>query len=658
MEGTRSATRRKRVMSAEKKRSILTAIARIFGGLISLCVILVIVGLVLVPDYTRKKTPAGCPINSTVYLPLDEKTNVWVSAWLPPTLKADEKIPVLMTTSRYGTQIESGWLAKVLEAYSLSPNPNFRRARRYLEKGHAFVWVQSPGSCQSSGPRLGEYPPNEVEAMGLAIDWIVRQPWSNQRVGAFGGSYSGTTADMACATLRPELKAVYPRAPDFDDYRQTVKPGGLGSSEFVRIWGAMVKAMDLDDFAAIQSIDLGRKLTFWETLYLRSMIKGLQRPKGKDRAIFKQALEDHKLTPDVEDVVRFMEFKDSEMSTDFGFAFEDVSVYEYRDAIEKAQVNTSTRAGWMDAGVAEGALEKFLTFNTPQKVVLLPAGHPQNEFVNPFGENTPEYPGGRELSQDDFFEYFDRHLKGGAEKIERRRIVYFTYVANTWRETEVWPPEGIVNETWYLTPGSGLSPDPPLDSSGSETYTVDFTATTGNENRWMSQMGNPVYYGDRRDEDKKLLTYTSAPLTEDLEVTGSPTVTLYVSSTHEDGAFYVYLEDVGPDGRVSYLTEGLLRAIHRKTADPGTAPYVPLGFYHTFRKADALPLIPGEMAEIAITLLPVSTVFKMGHSIRIAFAGHDDSLKDKYPKEGVPVLTLERNSTYPSQVILPVLRQK
>lgn len=201
-----------------------------------------------------------------------------------------------------------------------------------------------------------------------------------------------------------------------------------------------------------------------------------------------------------------------------------------------------------------------------------------------------------------------------------------------------------------------MAPEPASAQEGSDSYTVDFTATTGFDNRWMSQMGKPVHYGDRRDEDKKLLTYTSAPLADDLELTGSPTVTLYVISTHEDGAFFVYLEYVGPDGRVSYLTEGLLRARHRRKADPATAPYVPLGVYHTFRKADAQPLVPGETAEIAITLFPISIVFKKGHSIRIAIAGHDDALKDRYPAEGVPVLTIQRNSVFPSHVELPTVR--
>jgi uncharacterized protein len=43
-------------------------------------------------------------------------------------------------------------------------------------------------------------------------------------------------------------------------------------------------------------------------------------------------------------------------------------------------------------------------------------------------------------------------------------------------------------------------------------------------------------------------------------------VTLYIASTAEDVAFHIYLEDVAPGGHVTYLTEGVLRAIHRPSA--------------------------------------------------------------------------------------------
>ncbi|UCG51650.1 MAG: CocE/NonD family hydrolase, partial [Candidatus Latescibacterota bacterium] len=255
---------------------------------------------------------------------------------------------------------------------------------------------------------------------------------------------------------------------------------------------------------------------------------------------------------------------------------------------------------------------------------------------------------------EEMLDYFDRHLKKDSNQKEKRRILYFTYGVNEWNETTIWPPEGITDRVWYLSNDNRLEPHAPRDLEGSDRYTVDLTATTGDRNRWMAQMGNDVHYADRRDEDAKLLTYTSAPLDRDLEMTGSPTVYLHVSSDHEDGAFHVYLEDVSPDGRVTYLTEGLLRAIHRKARDPSEAPFVSLGIYHSFLKADAAPLVPGEVTEIGITLLPFSIVFREGHSIRVAIAGHDMSMKDRCPKQGVPELSLERNAKYPSRLVLPV----
>lgn len=104
-----------------------------------------------------------------------------------------------------------------------------------------------------------------------------------------------------------------------------------------------------------------------------------------------------------------------------------------------------------------------------------------------------------------------------------------------------------------------------------------------------------VIYPDRREEDEKLLTYDSAPLEGDIEITGMPVVTLRLSSTATDGSLHVYLEDVAPEGRVTYLTEGIFRAVNRSVSSE-TPPYRQFGPYHTFRAEDASPLVPGEVA--------------------------------------------------------------
>src|SRR4030042_408060 len=119
MDGAKFMSRSRSAMSTNKKRPILKAIGRGFCGLIALVIVLVAVGIIFAPDYAKKKTPAGFPVNSTHYLPLNEKTNVWISVWLPAGLKADEKIPTLITTSRDGKQLAPGWLGQVVENHLL-----------------------------------------------------------------------------------------------------------------------------------------------------------------------------------------------------------------------------------------------------------------------------------------------------------------------------------------------------------------------------------------------------------------------------------------------------------------------------------------------------------------------------------------------------------
>ena len=128
----------------------------------------------------------------------------------------------------------------------------------------------------------------------------------------------------------------------------------------------------------------------------------------------------------------------------------------------------------------------------------------------------------------------------------------------------------------------------------------------------------------RRREDRGAVGYAKGSScrskdTCDIEITGYPVVTLFITSTHTDGAFFVYLEEIDEKGRVTYLTEGQLRALHRRVS--GESPTkVPL---HSFMKKDAMPLVPGEIAELRFGLQPISVLVKKGHRLRVAIAGHD-----------------------------------
>ena len=165
-----------------------------------------------------------------------------------------------------------------------------------------------------------------------------------------------------------------------------------------------------------------------------------------------------------------------------------------------------------------------------------------------------------------------------------------------------------------------------------------------------------MYYGDRTEADSRLLTYTSAPLAGDMEITGNAVISLEVSSTHEDGAFIVYLEDVAPDGYVRLLTEGELRAVHRAVSDsPALATFGPL---HSFSSSDGQPLAPGEITTLSFALLPVSALVREGHAIRVAIAGHDKDTFIRVPETGNPVIQVYRQQGNVSWIDLPVINKE
>jgi hypothetical protein len=282
-------------------------------------------------------------------------------------------------------------------------------------------------------------------------------------------------------------------------------------------------------------------------------------------------------------------------------------------------------------------------------------GHHASQYLSP---DTPTDPSMESQWLDcvKFFDYYLRDIDNGV--MSEKLLIYYTMGEEKWKLTNVWPPVGSAEMRWYLADDHELSQTAPAAESGDDTYKIDFEATTGETNRWHTQLdGGDVVYPDRAEQDRRLLTYTSAPLSEDLEITGHPIITLYVTSTHTDGAFFVYLEDVDESGKVTYLTEGQLRALHRKLSED-SPPYEMLVPYHSFKRKDAMPLVPEEIAELSFGLHPTSALIKKGHRIRIAIAGHDKDTFARIPAEGEPTITVSRNKNFASRIVLPVVAKE
>jgi len=204
------------------------------------------------------------------------------------------------------------------------------------------------------------------------------------------------------------------------------------------------------------------------------------------------------------------------------------------------------------------------------------------------------------------------------EAIERG-IRYFVLGAGVWKSTEQWPPQDVRVQQLQL--GSrGLQRR--VRETGEIEYRVDETvATMPDHDRWASGQNQPIYYGDRRFAVGERLSFDAAPVHRDTELVSAAELCLAMRSDQTDGIVIAHLEDVAPDGRVTYLSEGEVRLLHRRTASGGCDPAP--GTARSFARADGAPVTPGELMQIEIPLLPVAARIQKGHHIRLSLSGAD-----------------------------------
>jgi putative CocE/NonD family hydrolase len=607
-------------------------------------ILLLGVGVVALTLTTR--SPAK---RESLYLTMPDGTKIAADVWLPADLKPGQKVPTILRSVRYWRGYQPGPMASIFRL--LGQGDLDAENIQWAEAGYAFVTIDVRGSGASFGQWYILWSSEETADLGEVVDWIVAQSWSNGRVGAYGVSYDGNTAEMTAALNHPAVKAVVPQYGDFDVYTYLVRPGGVYNQWLLESWHEFTQRLDANDVCILAEA-VGATCD-----NIKSVITGVRLvdndPDGTQLATAIASREE----VDLVQVGQSIEYYDDEWGST-GKTYGDVSPYSARTAIEDSGVPMYVWVSCLDSATVDGALSRYLTFRNRQKLIIGPWNHGGGEHADPFlPPDTPTDPSPEQQFQM-VVDFFDVYLKDEPAPEPTWDITYYTLGEGTWQTTQTWPPAGFSPERWYFGPDGSLTAEVPATEAGVDEYTVDWTATTGELTRWHTALVKAdVVYPDRAEEDKKLLTYTSPPLETDIEITGSPIVTLYVASTEDDGAFHVYLEDVAPDGRVTYLTEGGLRAVHRQVSEK-EPPYLVQGPYHSFERADAALLVPGEVTEISLNLYATSILIKEGHRLRVAVAGHDASVFARYPAEGTPVLTVQRNSLYPSYIELPMMARE
>jgi putative CocE/NonD family hydrolase len=261
------------------------------------------------------------------------------------------------------------------------------------------------------------------------------------------------------------------------------------------------------------------------------------------------------------------------------------------------------------------------------------------------------------------YAWWDRWLKGEPNDITANlpRVRYYTMGSNEWNTSASWPPEGAESVTYYLESdgrantlkGDGrLTTRSPAAAETSDSFSYDpmdpVTSYGGN----VCCTGGAIDAGafDQREMEERsdILVYTTEPLEEGIEVSGTIEVTLFVSSDAKDTDFTVKLLDVYPDGRAFNLDETIQRARYREGYDK-----------QVFME-------PGEVYEVSVGPLSTSNFFEAGHRIRIEVSSSNFprftrnlNTGGKNYDESVGVVAhnqIHHSSQYPSRIQIPIVR--
>ncbi len=591
-----------------------------------------------------------------------------------PAGAAFDSIPTIVRQTRYHRRL------RYRKPFGLDPVRALfegeHRARQYfVRRGYAWVDVCARGSGASGGVRTSPWSPDERDDALEIVEWILQQPWSNGRVGARGVSYDGTASEFLLWHRHPAVRAVAPRFSLFDVYDDIAMPGGIHLEHFTANWSRLNASLDYDRLDDVLELILDGSRPGFEQL----AASAYGRP--RDRALA-QALKLFRLTAsaaaygvggvapvdddpsgdsvrehmaerhanvDVHEAAQGMVYRGerglSERYPDL--SIDDFSPHAHLERL-RGTAAIYNYSGWFDGAYQRSAIRRFLAHGDPgHRLTIGPWEHGGRQNVSPWESS-------RDALYDheaDLLAFFDAHLLDRPDVREafadRPRVQYFTMGAERWQTADTWPPPGARPTRLHLTSEGGLSPEPDAHPSTAR-ISVEHRHGSGKASRWRSllRMLPLTHYTPRTGEG--VVCHTSPPLPHAMEVTGHVVVHVEMTSTTDDPRIFAYLEDVTPDGTVHYVTEGQLRAIHRRLSDDKPASHGPMP-YRTFRRDDHRDAPPGELLELEFDLLPTSYLFARGHAIRLCLAGED---VDHFERGPAATHTVR---THRSWVELPVI---
>ena len=482
------------------------------------------------------------------WIPLPDGTRLAARIWLPADAE-DRPVPALLEYLPYRKR-------------------DFMRTRdgpmHYYFAGHGYasVRVDIRGAGDSEGLSFDEYTEGEHDDAIAVIEWLAAQPWCDGAVGMFGISWGGFNSLQVAARAPAALKAIITLCAADDRYADDAHyMGGCLLNENL-VWGTaflMYSALPPDP----EIVGKRWRRMWQERLAAAELFPALWLRHQRRNDYWKH-----------------------------GSVCEDYSA---------VRCPVYALGGWADG----------YTNSVPR--LLEGLGVPRKGLIGPWSHSFPHssVPGPAIGFLQEALRWWDHWLKGIDTGIMDEPMLrawmqdsvvprpQYETRPGRWVAETTWPSPRIERRTLALDVG-GL-----LLTTGAAEKRLDIqsppaTGITGGT--WCAFGRDGEMPTDQRADDGRSLVFDSAPLTEPLEILGTPVLRLVFDSDRPVAQVIVRLNDVFPDGISARVSYGVLNLTHRNS--------------HEFPE----PLVPAERSETLVRLNDIAHSFPAGNRIRVAIA--------------------------------------
>jgi putative CocE/NonD family hydrolase len=611
-----------------------------------------------VPVSATAQQPANAPLFTFQEVMIPVRDGVHLQTVVIAPVNQKEPLPILLERTPYGVPQHA-------------PTQMPTRWKELAQDGYIFVFQNLRGRFKSEGvfnltSQVDLKDPkatNETTDAYDTIEWLVKNvPNNNGKAGIYGVSYDGLTAALTLLHPHPALKAVSEQASPVDQWM----------NDDDHRYGALRESYDFE-YAVLEQADKNKNTNFaFETYDTYEWYLNLGPLSNINDKYLHGSIPYWNLTvehPDYDD-----------------FWKKEAWVRQ----LHASTVPNLNVAGFWDQEDPWGPWQIFrhAEEHDPDHTNFMVAGpwfhgqwqSPKADSIGLIGfgghDTSVEF---RQNLQAPFFRYY---LHGKGEK-PAWQATTFQSGSNTWKTYAVWPPKQAQPTKLYLL------------ADGSLSFTAPGSDKTQDYREYISDPMNPVPYrqrpisptypggdwprwevADQRFVDHRpdVLTFISAPLQEDLVVTGPLAATLYASTSGTDSDFIVKLIDVFPE------------TVEKNRSDPedGPAPgqyaqslngyELPIAmevrrgrYLESFERPT--PLTPNKPVEWRVPLRDHDHVFLKGHRVMVQVQSTWFPVIDRNPQKFVPSIYKAAASDYvsatqrvycsaslPSHIELPVMK--